>query len=110
MKPTELRIGNLVNVSGVKTKVTPNLLMQSEKFFEREVTPIELTEKNIVHECGFRKWNLRKGGNVYSKGTIILHKRIRGFVIAKRYTEPKYIHQIQNIYFELMNQNELITS
>lgn len=68
---------------------------------------IPITEPKLV-ELGFKKWNTPKG-ITYSKGYMILHLRKRGWVIKKKVIEPKYIHQIQNMYHALYGK-ELIKS
>jgi hypothetical protein len=66
------------------------------------IPPLELTEDWVL-ELGFKKWG---DNNTYSKGPIIIHYRKRKgvFVIRKSYQDLKYVHQLQNIYLDLVGK------
>lgn len=116
MEAKELRIGNLlqycnqtVHVMCIQTlsdkyDVELGYYVDSvgfqRKLSDKDVKPIPLTEDWLV-KLGFKKWNSK--GTTYSKGVLILHLRKRGWVVNKRFLEPKYVHQLQNLYFALTN-------
>ena len=117
MKANELRVGNFIyhNICGEKqvlkiiniTDYAVNLDISNGEVSDQidfdEIEPIILTEELII-ECG-----LIKRGNEYSLGDFIGEIFYDGF----NYTagegcimgEPiLYLHQLQNIYFALTNE------
>ena len=120
MKATELRIGNYVweNYSGemiirsiiynspVTTHPKDNgshtihlsktLKLPICGYDISAIKPIPITEEWLI-KFGFKKL----GKDTFYLGAIKIHKRNRGFVIAKRYVDILYIHQLQNLYFAL---------
>ena len=63
--------------------------------------PIPLTEEWLI-KFGFK----RLGVDTFYLGSVKVHHRKRGFVLARRYGIINHVHQLQNIYFALL-QKEL---
>lgn len=117
MKASELRIGNLV---WLKSKSMPYVISSGHDIEEIDdapegfdATPIELTEEWLL-KFGFEKV---KGGISFDKGklsiylgdTILSGKNGRTYFNSWAILEesPKYIHQLQNLWFALTGE-ELI--
>jgi hypothetical protein len=119
MKAQELRIGNLVSFYGTKDFIT--VINTDDKDFEfinttsysnislEDLKPIPLTEE-ILLTCGFEK----DEDNIFkiSKSIYLLDS---GFIqIALGYApiiniKCKYVHQLQNFYYSLYEQELNIT-
>jgi hypothetical protein len=104
MKASELRIGNLVK-QGVVESIGSRLIEVSDTIYESEVIePIELTEK-----CLFKFGLKGTQGYYYDSeiGAIEFYYEDEILVCDiynYRNENVKYIHQLQNIYFALTNE------
>lgn len=112
MKNTELRLGNILN-GGIVVEITKkyftvddgnaqwrSILMREDWVNEQ---PVELTEKWLLN-MGFIK-----DGEYFKKylGTFCFGVRKYDFFTPYTpFTKLKYVHQLQNLYFNLTN-NEL---
>ena len=110
MKTNELRIGNLVNYLGNTTKV--NSISGTDKFYiatyssgifhESNFEPIPLTEEWLL-KFGFEQREFS-----FDKGSFFLSKRTGkdGFLYQAHTNrfQVKHVHQLQNLYFALTNQ------
>lgn len=124
IQANELRIGNYFTYRGTILKVD-KYTFQSEWLLS-EAKPITLTYK-IVSKCGFVKNNevdhisfdihLDKYNTLALSKWFYTDRKFRGLhllhrtVIGKEYslppnidTENMYLHQLQNLYFALTNQ------
>lgn len=102
MKVSELRIGNWVYYNDSVLGRLTSQLSESRDFDKiKDITPIPLTETWLLN-LGFKKW----GKNTYYLKSIKIHKRKRGFVLAKRYKDILYVHHLQNLY-QALEQEEL---
>lgn len=106
MEATELRIGNLV----YPDMSYPEPITVCSKDFEdtTHLEPIPLTEERLL-EFGFD--NL----GAYGWGIGIFHIRFREihkfyFTIENRIIRIKHVHQLQNLYFALTNEELTIKS
>lgn len=102
MKPTELRIGNLVQTNFKKEKeITDIKLIDFKENFFRLYDPIQLTEEWLL-KFGFEK---TENGYFVKDGIILYPIRdlyFRGNLFIK--ADIKYVHQIQNLYFALIGE------
>jgi hypothetical protein len=113
MKAQELRIGNYVNIS---KKVNQMQLVNfveihyTEYFFEN-YEPIPLTEEWLIN-LGFEMINLSPinykiyrlkdiSFNVIKDSNIKLYDKI---VYSEQYRHIESVHQLQNLYFALTNE------
>jgi hypothetical protein len=114
----ELRIGNLVNfpfiggyveVIGLAVKDDNKLFIQTRlnnnTFFElpKRYNPIPLTEDSLIR-LGFEKTFITKIHLTFSKGTFSLLKRDKHIQIWYENINVQYVHQLQNLYFALTNE------
>ena len=108
MKNNELRIGNLAYYNG--EIVTINGISKEHPFINRvtidylewdEIQPIPLTEEWLL-KCGF---NDKENQYRYKDRLIVI--RDNDFHDYGTSVKLKYVHQLQNLYFALTN-NELI--
>lgn len=107
MKAEELRIGNYLLKSlksGNGRKINDKIGVQDivriyENIGSFNYEPIPLTDQ-WIEDLGFKEFGVYKY-KTYYKDHIFLHKRKRGYVMSKRFKEPKYVHELQNIYFVL---------
>ena len=107
MKATELRIGNYYDNNGVVSIVSPNTIEEVWVAERSWVKPIPLTEEWLL-KFGFEiGYNKTKMLDVYCKDFGILIERSNGgnFYYKKVYISS--VHQLQNLYFALTNE-ELI--
>lgn len=74
-------------------------IMSSNSEALEQYQPIPLNEEWVKY-LGFKEFGNHKY-KTYYKDHIFLHKRKRGWVMSKRFKEPKYVHELQNIYFAL---------
>jgi len=100
MDANELRIGNYAYENGIALPMNIHDIncIYKNYYHGEKYKPIPLTEEWLL-KFGFKKWNSK--GITYSKGVLIIHLRKRGFVINKRFVEPKHVHQLQNLYYAL---------
>lgn len=130
MKANELRIGNLVNVpredqspfridafehlssTYIKVKmIHPEFgdKMHPLTWYDEDLTPIQLTEEWLL-KFGFEKiedtsWYFEY--RIDKKNIISFdkdHKEYSYFNLSSRLCQLKYVHQLQNIYFSLTQQ------
>lgn len=125
MTANELRIGNVVGHGALHTGIgrdgrdyyTINELREDVMFFNEsntgeyynDVQPIPLTEDWLL-EFGFEKLN--RDVPAFEKGNLIvewLFKMWTGMLYFDAYNsiqiiETKYVHQLQNLYFALTNE------
>jgi hypothetical protein len=113
MKANELRIGNYYNQNGAISQVTPNTI---EEVWEAQRTwckPIPLTEEWLLR-FGFKlvssynkekmvfllQFGLSKDSFTFESNCgELMYFRYNG-----NYVNIKYVHQLQNIYFALKNE------
>jgi hypothetical protein len=110
MKPTELRIGNLISdpkgqickVFGIQEGLIGVLMINENWHYSPEsVKPIPLTEEWLL-KFGFEK---TENGYFVKDGIILYPIRdlyFRGNLFIK--ADIKYVHQIQNLYFALIGE------
>ena len=112
MKVEELMVGNCLRIAPMSI---PKLQLSNDGVIEitayglslmfnnpdilDQYQPIPLTDEEI-EKLGFKRFGNWKS-KTYYKNHIFLHKRKRGWVMSKRFKEPKYVHELQNIYFIL---------
>jgi len=105
MKANELRVGNWIfdNISATTKRATwvHIKVMENDEYFAE---PIPLSHEwfyrmgFIFDSVMFEKDNIRIGH--YKDGFCL----VNGFDISDKVIEIKYIHQLQNIYFALTNE------
>ena len=104
MKLEDLRIGNYYNSVKFKQSVKCDLTDFYELCIKSDgatddppinevFEPIYLTEDWLL-KLGFKKFS-----SDFQLNNVIIHTRIRGFVINKKVPILKYVHQLQNYYF-----------
>ena len=106
MKVNELRVGNYVNaevnlLSLQIHKLMPSDIVDVSKGIV-EIYPIELTEE-ILLKCGFKYKSYgygEKEWKQWNNGKITLN----GFLETRSGNNLKYLHQLQNLYFALTNE------
>lgn len=108
MQATELRIGNLVHdqnhYGGGMDIVIDSIDVTSEtKWWWDDLQPIRLTEKKLI-EFGF-VFLKRKDGTqgVYTNGKMNLVVSNSGNIYRMSKLIP-YVHRLQNLYFELHDE------
>ena len=98
MKITELRIGNWVRIHTQEYQMT----IEDFNFKEDFIKPIPLTEEWLL-KFGFEKtrWGMRRYP-LEIRGSVVMF----GHQSAQRHLNIRceYIHQLQNLYFSLTNQ------
>jgi hypothetical protein len=108
MKANELRVGNLYDNNGNYFVVTPSTI---ESVFESErvwCKPIPLTEE-ILLKCGFIS-----DGNNFELDWLLIHTHLPTgeyhFLLNEyksgklKVTKLSYLHQLQNLYHALTNE------
>ena len=124
MNPKELRIGNRVNLINVLPNEKRERIVQrispthlrfngfGSEFKISDVEPIPLTEE-WLGKFGFEKTAYRLV--CYENNKYIFEmtvEEIGGFSGRRKYFVPvtivEYVHQVQNLYFALTNQELLI--
>ena len=112
MKSTELRIGNLLNYTTAEGDVLTNVidwqdlkwLSEDEQGFNLVHSFIPLTE-SIFYDLGFLIFERRN-----EKRSVVVTKTTpsgtRYFIF---HTEIKYVHELQNWYFLLTNEELTLT-
>jgi hypothetical protein len=113
MKPSELRIGNLIRIkeSDTNIQVEQHLLCETELI---NYEPIALTEERLLN-LGFEKQN-GQFGSFYIKSPYSalfgFFDNNNNFIVMKREAAKKYlwiknlsfVHQFQNIFFVLTDE------
>jgi len=114
VKSSELRIGNYYNEFGITKIADPNLIL---KLYQIEiagktaidVSPIPLTEKILI-KCGFYTEHCTSYSTKKPIKYITYHKSSFTFNPLQNNwwyegkilrTQPKYVHQLQNLIFAL---------
>lgn len=107
MRGTDLRIGNLVFAVGVGD-VEMSKLDNTTKY--EQIQPIRLTEEWLI-KFGFERTSFgrKKGAFILEAGSrIVKTDELIGFswekVFDKGYLSINYVHQLQNLYFVLYEQ------
>ncbi len=107
MRGTDLRIGNLVFAVGVGD-VEMSKLDNTTKY--EQIQPIRLTEEWLI-KFGFERTSFgrKKGAFILEAGSRIVNTdELIGFswekVFDKEYLSINYVHQLQNLYFVLHEQ------
>ena len=116
MKANELRIGNYVQFPGIKKPSKVFIIDTTETSTMTKAQPIPLTE-DILLKCGFDaepKVAYSSGEkvdyNVYKCGCLTYNSLQNQWWIGHVVTTSiKYLHQLQNLYFALTNQELTIT-
>ena len=105
IRANDLRVGNWVNVdytSGLKPRQIEAKVL-NDKLYLGAIQPIPLTEE-ILLKCGFKKVNKI----FYRKGALTIEIQSFGhFRISldkKMLCNVKHLHQLQNLYFALTNE------
>jgi len=122
IKPSELRIGNLIDSFATGAPVT--IKIQADHFRQLNATtdyvkPIPLTEE-WLQRCGFefraddKVWNIQVGNTNYlefdDEGLCgVTPESWRDQCPIYIWAEIKYVHQIQNLYFALTGNELQIT-
>ena len=110
MKATELRIGNYVIEKG-KIKPMYSISNHNAKDYSR-IEPIPLTEE-WLKKLGFKLVFAGQGdGYIYEYGelckTLTIHSRDRNKFLYSTFNSCEkhiqYVHQLQNLYFALTNE------
>lgn len=110
MEANELRIGNYFDHNGEVDTVNPNTIAELFDADRSWINPIPLTEEWMV-KFGFEK---HKGTISYDKDklSIYLGETILSEKLGRTYFNswaileysPKYVHQLQNLYFALTGE------
>ena len=101
MKASELRIGNWVYSPSHKQNYKVIVLSYD---IDVNATPIPLTEEWLLR-MGFEFKRQKVGTNgIFSKGELNLTLSYGGIVYRKLNRPVLYVHQLQNLYFALTNQ------
>ena len=110
MKANELRIGNYILLQGFTKPTQVWIIDTTEQSTRTKASPIPLTEEWLL-KFGFVK---KKGEVGYSKNklsiycgdTILSNENgrtyFKNFAILEE--SPKYVHQLQNLYFALTGE------
>jgi hypothetical protein len=113
MKANDLRIGNLVDLGNRIAKIVEighlscavaDLEETQDTIEDYERTkPILLTEDWLL-KFGFEQTFISKIHLTFSKGSFCLLKRVNHIQIWYESIDIKYVHQLQNLYYALTNQ------
>jgi len=111
MKATDLRIGNYVNyeqtthlITCVNIDYTVSVWVdkkENEYLYPSQVNelkPIPLTEEWLI-KFGFVVAKTR-----WRKGAVVLSKNDNGYLFKTTAINIKHLHQLQNLYFALTNE------
>jgi len=124
MKANELRIGNWIiedetiysyGISKTKRQISLNDFRVSDDNWSDlwdMFKPIPLTEE-ILLKCGFEKDKKNNSFNIYKHKYYDLFFRIFdggaiSFCLNNEYVLIKYLHQLQNLYFALTNEELIV--
>lgn len=110
---SELRIGNWYDHNGKHCQVSPNTILEVWESPRKWVQPIPLTPE-ILEKCGLKNGNSELDRNVfYSTNKHLAQFSVNisgsfgiyvGVFIALRSVHLEYLHQLQNLYFALTNE------
>jgi hypothetical protein len=106
IKANELRIGNFVKLQGVDKLFKVFVIDTTESSTFTKAEPIPLTEEWLL-KFGFESFHKR---DFKKKGLFITTYFATPQTLVddefgnKRVLELKYVHQLQNLYFALTNQ------
>jgi hypothetical protein len=106
IKANELRLGNWIYNNNVEYQVTPYVIEELWASVRGWVQPIPLTEEWLI-KFGFESFHKR---DFKKKGLFITTYFATPQTLVdddfgnKRVLELKYVHQLQNLYFALTNQ------
>jgi len=111
MKATEFRIGNLLNYTTAEGDVLMNVidwqdlkwLSENEKSFNFVHKPIPLTEE-WFYNFGFILFNSSN-----EKGIFTVNKLVNPLKYSVFGKEIKYVHELQNWYFLITNEELTFT-
>lgn len=98
MEAKELRIGNKIMRHGLVV-TTDEQTFWDIKNHPEQYEPIPITEDWMIR-LGFK----RLGKDTFYLGSVKIHHRKRGFVLAKRYRDLIYVHELQNLYYALTKE------
>jgi hypothetical protein len=100
----ELRIGNQTLLGKVISLEPYIATIQGDRgtfrYKYEYVPPVTLREEELL-KLGFKRWGKSK---TYTKKGLIIHHRKRGFVIRKSFRDLHYVHQLQNVYLDLIGE------
>ena len=104
MKANELRIGNFYDNNGFVSVVSPNTIEEVWNAERSWVKPIPLTEEWLL-KFGF------ENGNYFTLNNVIIYKHDK-YRYKYNYGQiwVKYVHQLQNLYFALTNEELIINN
>lgn len=115
IKANELRIGNYIreiDLSNFHTVVNiesfPEAIIyidNGKPLDEKDAMPIELTPE-ILQKAGFE---LKSTLLDYCKGNVSIRQKQNGYEVAWYHSTIHYLHQLQNLYFALTNEELTIT-
>jgi hypothetical protein len=97
MEKSDLRIGNFVSLKGDIEELQLG-------FHAKDYKPLRINEE-WLNELGFKNGILKTGRNVYTLKLIKGRKTL--FQFSKNKSSKKiikYVHELQNIYFETTNK------
>jgi len=108
IKANELRIGNFVKLQGVDKPFKVFLIDTTESSTYTKAEPISLTKEWLIR-IGF-EWSIQHQAH-YLKGFDYVIDVCDGFCRVIKYRrngdhliDVKYLHELQNLYFALTNQ------
>lgn len=114
MKANELRIGNYFlwrGMCGTVNTISEKWITEQTnlgRFFYEDIEPIPLTEEWLV-KFGFEQYNNTNHYFYTNTKFIVKINSDTGYLFGGIDHEPiKYVHQLQNLYFALTNE-ELTT-
>lgn len=102
MKASELRIGNYVSLHGILVEMTASDFNFDESYF----TPIPITEEWLL-KFGFIQIHENNWQDVECEIMVDLFNEKIYIISAmpwKQLNHIKYVHQLQNLYFALTNE------
>ena len=109
MKANELRIGNKVDIYGNVATIVPNdfekwIDVKNNSYVMKNLKPIELTEEWLIR-FGFKKMNYKLLNKiVFYSETWDIEFSDNEFYMPDIGIVVKYVHQLQNLYFALTNE------
>mgnify|MGYP003650274405 CR=1 FL=1 len=119
MEAKELRISNYVNfdfhkdsggTKGIEVFISDLEIILQSNFKSKYYTPIPLTEEWLVR-FGFERTSYGrkfKGFHLGASSRVLATDVLSGFsweqVVDEKYLRILYVHQLQNLYFALTNE------
>lgn len=110
IKPTELRIGNWVLINGEPKQLNRKLFKHVvlDGLGLESLKPIPLTEELLL-ECGFVLLDKDYDSQVFniyklSNFTYNTSQNVFWFNNTYSFRQPKYLHQLQNLFFALTGE------